>query len=93
MSNIDITLTYSDLDDYKLTYDTEKKIDVTIDDPPEKKLSAGEVYAVSSYTLMSDKPSINGNELEGNKTGTQLGLLDEDDIDSVPLSVITDICK
>lgn len=40
-----------------------------------RKMSGG--GGTSDYTQLSNKPQINGHELNGNKTGEDLGLIDE----------------
>jgi hypothetical protein len=46
--------------------------------------TVGETGGVATYADLPDKPSVNGNELSGNKTGTQLGLQNTLTFDNVP---------
>ena len=46
--------------------------------------TVGETGGVATYADLPDKPSINGNELSGNKTGAQLGLQNALTFDNVP---------
>lgn len=46
--------------------------------------TVGETGGVGTYADLPDKPSINGNELSGNKTGAQLGLQNVLTFDNVP---------
>lgn len=46
--------------------------------------TVGETGGVATYADLPDKPSINGNELSGNKTGAQLGLQNTLTFDNVP---------
>ena len=46
--------------------------------------TVGETGGVARYADLPDKPSINGNELSGNKTGAQLGLQNALTFDNVP---------
>ena len=46
--------------------------------------TVGETGGVATYADLPDKPSINGNELSGNKTGAQLGLQNVLTFDNVP---------
>ena len=46
--------------------------------------TVGETGGVGTYADLPDKPSINGNQLSGNKTGAQLGLQNALTFDNVP---------
>lgn len=46
--------------------------------------TVGETGGVATYAELPDKPSINGNEVSGNKTGAQLGLQNALTFDNVP---------
>ena len=46
--------------------------------------TVGETGGVGTYADLPDKPSINGNQLSGNKTGAQLGLQNTLTFDNVP---------
>ena len=48
------------------------------------RTTVGETGGVATYADLPDKPSINGNELSGNKTGAQLGLQNTLAFDNVP---------
>lgn len=55
--------------------------------------TVGETGGVATYADLPDKPSINGNELSGNKTGAQLGLQNALTFDNVPTANSTNPVK
>ena len=55
--------------------------------------TVGETGGVARYADLPDKPSINGNELSGNKTGAQLGLQNTLTFDNVPTANSTNPVK
>lgn len=55
--------------------------------------TVGETGGVATYADLPDKPSINGNELSGNKTGAQLGLQNTLTFDNVPTANSTNPVK
>lgn len=55
--------------------------------------TVGETGGTSNYNELSNKPSINGNELSGNKTGAQLGLQNTLTFDNVPTANSTNPVK
>lgn len=55
--------------------------------------TVGETGGVGTYADLPDKPSINGNELSGNKTGAQLGLQNTLTFDNVPTANSTNPVK
>ena len=55
--------------------------------------TVGETGGVAKYADLPDKPSINGNELSGNKTGAQLGLQNALTFDNVPTANSTNPVK
>ena len=57
------------------------------------RTTVGETGGVATYADLPDKPSINGNELSGNKTGAQLGLQNTLAFDNVPTANSTNPVK
>ena len=55
--------------------------------------TVGETGGVAKYADLPDKPSVNGNELSGDKTGAQLGLQDTLTFDNVPTANSTNPVK
>ena len=55
--------------------------------------TVGETGGVATYADLPDKPSINGNELSGDMTGTQLGLQNTLTFDNVPTANSTNPVK
>lgn len=55
--------------------------------------TVGETGGVATYADLPDKPSINGNELSGDKTGAQLGLQNTLTFDNVPTANSTNPVK